>query len=74
VAQYHLRKTFIFLNIYLMNSSEVIVNFAQNKFDSNDRLIDEDTRRFLKELLENLVIWTKDCEKADPDRIRYFYF
>src|SRR5215813_6946320 len=41
-AQYHLRQTFIFLNMYPMNSPEVIVNFAQNKFDSNGRLIDED--------------------------------
>ena len=27
-AQYHLRQTFIFLNIYPMNRPEVIVNFA----------------------------------------------
>jgi chromate reductase len=62
-AQYHLRQTFIFLNMYPMNSPEVIVNFAQNKFDSNGRLIDEDTRKFLKRLLENLVIWTKRLRK-----------
>src|SRR5215469_18065719 len=54
-AQYHLRQTFIFLNMYPMNSPELIVNFAQNKFDSNGRLIDEDTRKFLKRLLENLA-------------------
>jgi hypothetical protein len=30
----------------------VIVNFAQNKFDSNGRLIDEDTNKHLKGLLE----------------------
>jgi hypothetical protein len=46
-----------------MNSPEVVVNFAQNKFDSNGRLIDEDTRKFLKRLLENLVIWTKRLRK-----------
>jgi chromate reductase, NAD(P)H dehydrogenase (quinone) len=62
-AQYHLRQTFIFLNMYPMNSPEVVVNFAQNKFDSNGRLIDEDTRKFLKQLLENLVIWTKRLRK-----------
>ena len=62
-AQYHLRQTFIFLNMYPMNSPEVIVNFAQNKFDSNGRLIDEDTRKHLKGLLENLAIWTKRLRK-----------
>ena len=62
-AQYHLRQTFIFLNMYPTNGPEVIVNFAQNKFDSNGRLTDEDTRRFLKRLLENLVNWTKRLKK-----------
>ena len=49
--------------MYPMNIPEVIVNFAQNKFDSNGNLIDEDTRRFLKQLLQNLVIWTKRLRK-----------
>ena len=62
-AQYHSRQTFIFLNMYPMNSPEMIVNFAQNKFDSNGKLTDEDTRRFLKRLLENLVNWTKRLRK-----------
>src|ERR1700758_2327249 len=32
-AQYHLRQTFIFLNMYPINTPEEIVTFAQNKFD-----------------------------------------
>ncbi|MGB8935617.1 MAG: NAD(P)H-dependent oxidoreductase [Candidatus Nitrosopolaris sp.] len=63
-AQYHLRQAFIFLNKYPMNTPEVIVNFAQNKFDSNGRLIDEDTRKHLKGLLENLAIWTRRLRKT----------
>jgi chromate reductase len=58
-AQYHLRQTFIFLNKYPINTPEVIVTFAQNKFDANGKLTDEDTRRFLKQLLEKLASWTK---------------
>jgi chromate reductase, NAD(P)H dehydrogenase (quinone) len=58
-AQYHLRQMFIFLNMYPVNTPEVIVTFAQNKFDANGKLTDEDTRRFLKQLLENLANWTK---------------
>jgi chromate reductase len=53
-AQYHLRQTFIFLNMYPINTPEVIVPFAQNKFDANGKLTDEDTRRFLKQLLKTL--------------------
>lgn len=30
-AQYHLRQTFVFLNIYPVNGPEVIVTFAKNK-------------------------------------------
>ena len=62
-AQYHLRQTFIFLNMYPINTLEVIVTFAQNKFDANGKLTDEDTRRFLKQLLENLANWTKRLRK-----------
>ena len=45
--------------MYAINTPEVIVPFALNKFDANSKLIDEDTRRFLKQLLENLANWTK---------------
>jgi chromate reductase len=42
-----------------VNGLEVIVTFAQNKFDANGKLTDENTRNFLKKLLQNLAIWTK---------------
>jgi chromate reductase len=58
-AQYHLRQMFVFLNMHPVNGPEVIVTFAQNKFDANGKLIDEDTKKFLKQLLQNLANWTK---------------
>jgi chromate reductase len=58
-AQYHLRQMFVFLNMHPVNGPEVIVTSAQNKFDSNGNLIDENTRNFLKQLLQNLVNWTR---------------
>ena len=58
-AQYHLRQMFVFLNMHPVNSPEVIVTFAQNKFDANGKLTDENTRNFLKQLLQNLTIWTR---------------
>jgi chromate reductase len=58
-AQYHLRQMFVFLNMHPVNGPEVIVTSAQNKFDSNGNLIDENTRNFLKQLLQNLANWTR---------------
>jgi chromate reductase, NAD(P)H dehydrogenase (quinone) len=58
-AQYHLHQMFVFLNIYPGNAPEVIVTFAQEKFDANDNLVDENTRKFLTQLLQNLANWTR---------------
>jgi chromate reductase len=48
-AQYHLRQTFVFLNMYPINRPEVIVTFVQNKFNENGNLIDENTQIFVKQ-------------------------
>lgn len=58
-AQYHLRQIFVFLNMHPVNGPEVIVTFAQNKFDANGKLIDENTSKFLKQLLQSLANWTR---------------
>ena len=50
-VQYHLRQTCIFLNMHLLNRPEVMVGFAQNKVDSNGKLIDEETRKIIKTML-----------------------
>jgi chromate reductase len=62
-AQYHLRQTFVFLNMYPINRPEVIVTFAPEKIDENGRLKDETARKFIKELLANLVAWTRRLGK-----------
>jgi chromate reductase len=58
-AQYHLRQVFVTLNMHPINKPEVIVPFAKDKFDENGRLKDDTTRTRIRELLENLVAWTK---------------
>jgi chromate reductase len=58
-AQYHLRQTFVFLNMFPINRPEVMVPFAGEKIDSNGKLIDENTREKIRELLKSLVDWTR---------------
>lgn len=62
-AQYHLRQTFVFLNMHPLNSPEVMVPFAGEKIDANGRVIDEKTREKIAELLESLVAWTRRLQK-----------
>jgi chromate reductase len=63
-AQYHLRQSMVFLNMYLLNQPEVMVPFAQEKIDQNGRLTDQKTREKIRELLEALVSWTKKLKKV----------
>jgi len=58
-AQYHLRQTFVLLNMHPINAPEVTVNFADEKIDENGRVIDGETREKIRQLLESLVAWTK---------------
>jgi len=62
-AQYHLRQTFVFLDMHPINRPEVIVTFAPEKIDEKGRVTDETTRKFIRELLENLVAWTRRLKK-----------
>ena len=58
-AQYHLRQSFVFLDMYPVNKPEVIVTFAPQKFDDKGRLLDEKTKELMRELLDNLVEWAR---------------
>jgi chromate reductase, NAD(P)H dehydrogenase (quinone) len=61
--QYHLRQIFVFLNMFPINGPEDIVPFAQDKFDVYGKLIDENTQKFLRQLIQNLVEWSKQLRK-----------
>jgi chromate reductase len=58
-AQYHLRQSFVFLNMHPLNQPEVMVPFANEKIDQNGKVTDEKTKKKIGELLEGLVVWTK---------------
>jgi chromate reductase len=56
-AQYHLRQSMVFLNAYTMNRPEIMVSFAEKKFDQTGRLTDEMTRQKVKEFMVALLKW-----------------
>lgn len=63
-AQYHLRQSFVFLTCFALNQPEVMVPFAQDKIDENGNVTDEKTREKIKELLQNLVAWTRRLKSS----------
>jgi chromate reductase len=59
LAQYHLRQTFVFFNMYAVNRPEVMISNASQHFDEQGRLVDEKSRTLVERLLEALVAWTR---------------
>lgn len=58
-AQYHLRQMMVFLNMFLINQPEVMIGNASERFDAQGKLTDEATKDFIRQLLQNLVEWTR---------------
>jgi chromate reductase len=58
-AQYHLRQMFVFLNMFPINQPEVMIGNAAERFDAQGNLTDETTKDFIRQLLRNLVDWTR---------------
>jgi chromate reductase, NAD(P)H dehydrogenase (quinone) len=58
-AQYHLRQTFVFLNMFPVNQPEVMIGNAAERFDRDGNLKDETTKKLISQLLANLVEWSR---------------
>ena len=58
-AQYHLRQVMVFLDMFPLNQPEVMIGNASGRFDSEGNLTDEQTKEFIRQLLHNLVEWTR---------------
>jgi chromate reductase len=58
-AQYHLRQMMVFLNMFPVNQPEVMIGNSSDKFDEQGNLTDETTKDFMRQLLHNLVDWTR---------------
>ena len=63
-AQYHLRQTFIFLNMYPLNQPEVMIANAAQRFDAGGNLTDDKVRDLIRQLLHNLAVWTRQLQAA----------
>lgn len=58
-AQYHLRQVFVYLNSYVLNQPEFMLPYAEDKFDSEGRLIHEETRKRLRDFLISFSEWVR---------------
>src|SRR4051812_11766731 len=58
-AQYHLRQIMVFLNMFPVNQPEVMIGNASERFDAEGNLTDDQTKEFIRQLLQNLVEWTR---------------
>jgi len=63
-AQFHLRQIGIFLNMRFVNKPEVSIGGAAAKFDASGTLTDETTKGLIKDLMAELVTWSKRLKKA----------
>ena len=57
-AQYHLRQTFVFLNMHPINRPEVMLSDASQNVDADGNLTNEQTRELIRQLIGNLAEWT----------------
>ena len=58
-AQYHLRQVMVFLDMFPLNQPEVMVGAADERFDTIGNLTDEETREYVRLLVQSLVDWTR---------------
>jgi len=62
-AQYHLRQMFVFLNMFAVNQPEVMISQAHKHFDTEGNLTDDAAKKLIRQLLEELVMLTKQLAK-----------
>jgi chromate reductase len=63
-AQYHLRQSFVFLNMHPLNLPEVMIAMANEKFDAGGNLTDEAAKKLIRQLLQSLEEWTRRIGKG----------
>jgi chromate reductase len=66
-AQYHLRQSFVFLNMPAVIQPEVMIIEAQNQFGPDGDLRNDDTKKLIRQLLDALVVLTN---RMAPEKTR----
>ena len=66
-AQYHLRQSFVFLNMFPVNQPEVLISNSAQRFDADEKLTDEKTKQLIRKLLQNLADWTVRLAQPQPN-------
>jgi chromate reductase len=64
-AQYHLRQSFVYLDAFTVNKPEVMLSFANEKFDDKGELKDEKTKELIRLLLTNIISLARLMEKNE---------
>ncbi len=64
-AQDQLKQVLLALNMHLVTQPAIIVASAHQKFDSDGNLTDSDTKRFMEQLLANLVDLARKLARTD---------
>ena len=54
-AQYHLRQILVAQDMPVVSQPEVMIGFAEQRFDSDGRLVDESSRKLIRALLAGLA-------------------
>ena len=61
-VQYHMRQIFSFLNMHPLERPQVFITNAEKKIE-NGLVIDEDTIKLIRELVEKLAEWAERIKK-----------
>lgn len=69
-AQYHLRQMFVYLGMHPVNLPEVMIPMAAERFNESGELTDDASRRFISELMENLVTWAERLQATQREPAR----
>lgn len=67
-AQYHLRQIATALNMHAVNTPQVLVFNAWEKFDADGRLYDEATQKVVMEHVHALLDWTRRLQRRETEQ------
>jgi chromate reductase, NAD(P)H dehydrogenase (quinone) len=54
---------FVFLNMHALNRPEVMISNAAQRFDGQGQLTDTTTQDLIRQLLWNLIDWTRQLRE-----------